>query len=424
MTMNRPINVLHLRSCRGVGGGPEKTILFSAKEANTEAVRLHIVYLKSHDDAEFDLDVRAKKLGVTNFTTIEERSKFDIGAIRQLLKLLRDKEIDLISCHCYKSDLYALILSRFHKMKLITTAHGPLASLRHFWSAQNWRVRYLYDQLDLRLLRYFDRVLVVADSMRKTIAGYGVGKDKLMYVKNAIDSEYFRARKGRLAELRRRFDLPVGAKVIGAVGRLNAEKDYPTFFHAAKILLGERDDLYFTVAGKGPLEAALKSQVEEMGLANRVRLLGHFHDTRDVYDLLDVYVLSSTREGLPNTILEAMAMEVPIVATDVDGVCEAVTNNRDALLAPPRNPKALAAAINRVLIDPALASSLTKNARCKVTEAFGFAARMRCVENVYATVMCEGRVRDTWPMRRPTEQPAVHAPARSCPKYASVITRQ
>jgi glycosyltransferase involved in cell wall biosynthesis len=391
MSTTRPINVLHLRSCRGVGGGPEKTILFSAKEADPAAVRLHIAYLRSHDDKEFDLDVRAQKLGVPNFTTIEERSKFDVGALRRLLRLLREKEIDLISCHCYKSDLYALILSRYHKMKLISTAHGPLASLRHFWSAQNWRVRYLYDALDLRLLRYFDHVLVVADSMRETVTGYGVPRHKLTYVKNAIDSRFFRADKGRAAELRGKFGLPAGATVVGAVGRLNAEKDYPNFFEAAKLLLRDRDDLYFTIAGGGPLEQALRGQLQAMGLTDRVRFLGHFHDVREVYDMLDVYVLSSTREGLPNTVLEAMAMEVPIVATDVDGVCEAVTHDREALLVPPRASDRLAQGIHAVLQDPALAGRLRRAARERVETEFSFAARMRRVEGIYRAVMDGGR---------------------------------
>src|SRR5262249_37336014 len=160
-----------------------------------------------------------KKMGIENFLTIEERSKFDVRALRQLLTVLREKKIDILSCHCYKSDLYGLILSRFHKMKLVTTAHGPLASLRFFWSAQTWRVRYLYDQLDLRLQRYFDHVLIVSDSMRKTIAGYGVRKDKLTWIKNAIDSRFFQKQGDR--SLRERVKIPADATVIGAVGRLN-----------------------------------------------------------------------------------------------------------------------------------------------------------------------------------------------------------
>jgi glycosyltransferase involved in cell wall biosynthesis/SAM-dependent methyltransferase len=381
------INVLHLRSCRGKGGGPEKTILFSAKEANPRLFCLHIAYLKSQDDAEFALDERAKQLGIENFITVEERFKFDIRALRKLLRVLREKEIDILHCHCYKSDLYGIILSRYHKMKLVTTAHGPLASLRHFWSGQNWRVRYVYDQIDLRLLRYFDHVLVVADSMRNTIAGYGVDRRKLTYVKNAIDARFFRREPSRSAELRERLRLPAYAKVIGAVGRLNAEKDYPNFFEAAQRLLRQRDDLFFTIAGQGPLEDTLRRQVQDMKLTERVLFLGHFHDIRPVYDLMDVYVLSSSREGLPNTVLEAMAMEVPIVATDVDGVSEAVTQDHEALLVPARSPQLLAERIGAVLVDPALVDRLREAARTRVVNEFSFAARMRRVEGIYRAVM-------------------------------------
>jgi glycosyltransferase involved in cell wall biosynthesis len=379
------INVLHLRSCRGTGGGPEKTILFSAREADTEHFRLHIAYLKSHDDPEFDLHERARKMGIDNFLTVEERSKFDVRAVRRLLDILRERKIDVLSCHCYKSDLYGLILSRFHKMKLVTTAHGPLASLRFFWSAQNWRVRYVYDQLDLRLQRYFDHVIVVSESMRKTIAGYGVRKEKLTWIKNAIDSKFFE--KGGDRSLREQMKIPADAKVVGAVGRLNAEKDYPNFFRTAEILLGERKDLYFVIAGKGPLEEELKSQIRSMGLAERVLFLGHHHDVRQVYDMMDVYVLSSMREGLPNTVLEAMAMEVPIASTAVDGVGEAVTNEREALLVPPCDPAALAGAVGRILDDPALGARLARAARQRVEREFSFSSRMRQVENIYRKVL-------------------------------------
>jgi len=124
-----------------------------------------------------------------------------------------------------------------------------------------------------------------------------------------------------------------------------------------------------------------------LGIGNRVKFLGHFHDVRKVYELIDVYVLSSTREGLPNTILEAMAMRVPIVATDVDGVKEAVTDRKEALLVPPRNPSALANGILTILDNPRLATELTVAARAKVEEEFSFATRMRRIENIYRSVM-------------------------------------
>ena len=366
MTTAKKINVLHLRSCRGTGGGPEKTILFSVQEADPKSFRLHVAYLKSRNDPEFDLAERARKLEIEDFVTIDEDYKFDLHALKRLLHVLREREIDILSCHCYKSDLYGLILSRFHPMKLVTTAHGPLASLRHFWSAQNWRVRYLYDQLDLMLLRYFDQVLIVSDSMRKAVSRFGVEENKIIWVKNAIDSNYFRKGAERSFRLKDQLGIPRDAIVVGAVGRLNAEKDYPNFLGAAKILLAERPDLYFTITGKGPLEENLQDLVLSMGLAKRVLLLGHFHDVRQVYEMMDVYVLSSTREGLPNTVLEAMAMEVPIVATDVDGVCEAVVHDREALLVPARDPNRLAEGIRSMLDDPALRTRLSQAAREKI----------------------------------------------------------
>jgi glycosyltransferase involved in cell wall biosynthesis len=171
------------------------------------------------------------------------------------------------------------------------------------------------------------------------------------------------------------------------VGRLNAEKDYPNFFRAAQILLAERQDLYFVIAGKGPLEEELRNQVRSMGLQDRVLFLGHHHDVRQVYEMMDVYVLSSLREGLPNTVLEAMAMEVPIVSTAVDGVAEAVTHEREALLVPPCDPAALAGAVRRILDDPALGRRLSQAARQKVETEFSFSNRMRQVENIYRKVL-------------------------------------
>jgi glycosyltransferase involved in cell wall biosynthesis len=310
-----------------------------------------------------------------------------VRALKSLLRILREREIDILSCHCYKSDLYGLILSRFHPMKLVTTAHGPLAGFRHFWSAQNWRVRYVYDQLDLMLLRFFDQVLIVSESMRKAVRRFGVDERKIIWVKNAIDSNYFRRSAERPFGLRDQLGIPRDAVVVGAVGRLNAEKDYPNFFDAARILLAYRADLYFTIAGKGPQEERLRDLVSSMGLSDRVRFLGHFHDVRQVYEMLDVYVLSSTREGLPNTVLEAMALEVPIVATDVDGVREAVSHDREALVVPPRDPQRLADGIQTLLAAPELGRRLSSAAREKVEREFSFASRMRRVEEIYRSLL-------------------------------------
>jgi glycosyltransferase involved in cell wall biosynthesis len=383
----KKINVLDVRSCRGGGGGPEKTILFSALETDREHFNMSVAYLKSKDDPEFDLHERAKKLGVESFYTIDETSKFDIRAIRELLKLCREKQIDVFHAHCYKSDLYGLIVSRYHKMKLVTTAHGPLASFKFFWASKNWRVRYLYDQIDLRLLKRYDLVLMVSDTMREIISKYGVDPNKMIWIRNAIDSKYFRRSGTPDAAFRAGLGIPPGATVVGAVGRLNGEKDYPNLLRAAKILLEKQPELYFVIAGKGELEAELKALSVELGIDKRVIFMGHFHDVRKVFELMDLYVLSSTREGLPNTVLEAMAMETPIVSTDVDGVKEAVTDQREAFLVPPQDSAKLAAGIERMLGDRELRERLARQARATVEAQFSFAHRTRTIEKLYFKLM-------------------------------------
>ncbi len=237
--------------------------------------------------------------------------------------------------------------------------------------------------------------------MRKAVSRFGVKEHKVVWVKNAIDSSYFRKAAERSFDLRDQLGIPREAIVIGAVGRLNAEKDYPNFIDAAKILLAERPNLYFTITGKGSLEETLRDQVRSTGIADRVLFLGHFHDVRPVYAMTDIYALSSTREGLPNAVLEAMAMEVPIVATNVDGVCEAVVHDEDALLVPARDPRRLADGIRTLLDDPELAQRLSLAAREKVEREFSFASRMRRVEDIYRKLMgtdCKSRPEGAQPM--------------------------
>jgi len=383
MAQDGKINILEIRSCRGGGGGPEKTILFSALEADTNLFDVTVVYLKSEHDPEFDLDQRARALGVQSFYTIEEKGKFDIRALKRLLALCREKNIHVFHAHCYKSDLYGLILRRYHKMVLMTTAHGPLATFKFFWASKNWRVRYLYDQIDLRILKYFDRVLMVSDTMRPMIAKYGVDPRKMTWVRNAIDSRFFK-RSGRTDEaFRRELAIPDGAIVIGAVGRLNGEKDYPNLLRATKILTERLGSLRVIIVGKGELAEELATLADQMGLKSVVKFVGHLHDVRRVFEQMDVYVLSSTREGLPNTVLEAMAMEVPIVSTDVDGVKEAVTDGREAILVPAQDAASLAAGIEKVLGDAGLRERLVRAARARVESEFSFAARTRRVEAIY-----------------------------------------
>ena len=216
-----------------------------------------------------------------------------------------------------------------------------------------------------------------------TVLGYGVNKKKVTWVKNAIDAHFFSRVQERGLAFRDRLKIPRDAAVVGAVGRLNAEKDYPNFLDAAKLVLTERSDVYFTIAGKGPLEESLQHRARSMGLADRVRFLGHFHDVREVYEAMDVYVLSSLREGLPNVVLEAMAMEVPLIATRIASVPRVIEDGQNGLLVEPGSAEQLAAAIRRLIEDDGLRERLRQQGRHTTETRYGFRNRMRKVATVF-----------------------------------------
>jgi glycosyltransferase involved in cell wall biosynthesis len=151
--------------------------------------------------------------------------------------------------------------------------------------------------------------------------------------------------------------LPAGARVVGLVGRLGWKKAYPDMLEAAVRVRAVRPDVEFVVVGDGPMRGELEAQAARLGLAPHMHLLGERSPVAPLLRGFDVYVISSVIEGMPNALLEALALERPVVATRVGGIPEIVTHGESGLLVPPSNPAAMADAILRLLDDPRLAAS-------------------------------------------------------------------
>ncbi len=152
-------------------------------------------------------------------------------------------------------------------------------------------------------------------------------------------------------------------RLVAQVGRLTPQKDYPTFLRAAAMVAAELSDVDFLVVGEGERRAELETLARRLGLGTRLRFTGLRHDVPRLLAAVDVLALTSVHEGFPNVVLEAMATGAVAVATDVGGCRELVATQETGLLVPPRAPAAVAAAILRVLRDPALARRLALAAR-------------------------------------------------------------
>ncbi len=172
-------------------------------------------------------------------------------------------------------------------------------------------------------------------------------------------------------------------RLVAGVGRLDAQKDFPTFLRAAAMIAAEFPDVDFLVVGEGGERAALEALARRLGLGARVVFTGLRHDVPRLLAAVDVLALTSLYEGFPNVLLEAMATGAVAVATDVGGCRELVTSGETGLLVPPRAPAAVAAAVGRVLRDPALARRLATAARQRVEGAFSIDVMARWTMDAY-----------------------------------------
>lgn len=372
--------VLHARVITGEGGGPEKTILNSPRFLPELGYTAACAYLHPPGDAGFEIIRQRARQWSASLIEIEDRGALDFSVLRKLRTVCREQNVAVWHGHDYKSNLIGLLLRRSWPMKLVTTVHG--------WVKHTWRTP-LYYAIDRLCLRWYDRVICVSDDLRDASIAAGARRDKCLLIENAIDTTQFR-RKQSVIEAKRRLGFATDRKLIGAVGRLSPEKGFDVLIESVAQLRREGCEVDLAIAGEGDDRARLTALIATLGLEQHVRLLGYRSDTIALYEALDVFALSSYREGLPNVVLEAMALETPVVATSIAGVPKLVTAGHDGLLVPPGDASALAAALREVLSDDALHRRLTIAGRSTVEERFSFHRRMRKVAQVYDEVLATG----------------------------------
>jgi glycosyltransferase involved in cell wall biosynthesis len=181
--------------------------------------------------------------------------------------------------------------------------------------------------------------------------------------------------------------------LIGAVGRLADEKGFDRLILAVDRLLNRGARVRLAIAGEGERRAALESLIGERNRRDKIQLLGYRRDVPELLQAMDVFVLSSLREGLPNVLLEAMAMEVPVVATRINGIPRIVAHRGNGLLVEPDNVGELAAGLDLLLTNAEMQRRLAAAARATVVDRYGFAARMDKVSGIYRQVLTRSRGR-------------------------------
>jgi glycosyltransferase involved in cell wall biosynthesis len=365
--------MLHLRVVSGTGGGPEKTILNSPRFIKEHGYQAQVVYLCPPDPViQESLRFRASKLDCP-LTIVEDHGAKDFRVVGKLLKICRDQKIQLLQTHDYKSNALGLLLRRFHKMHMASMLHG--------WTDTSGRMP-LYIKIDKWCLPWYEQLICVSEDLVQECKKLRIPDHRIQLVHNAIDLKtYSRSLSIQQAKKDLSVDLNAGP-LIGMVCRLSPEKGINEAIAMVRRFesLGRRLQLW--IAGDGPYRGEIEKQIHSMGLQRNVRLLGQLADARPFYQAMDLFLLNSIREGLPNVVLEAMALEVPVVATRVAGVPALIRPGQTGWLIEPQDPAMLD---NSVLdcLEGTRTNQFVQSARLLIESDFSFDRRMQRVASIY-----------------------------------------
>jgi glycosyltransferase involved in cell wall biosynthesis len=378
MRASRPARVLELRSVRGTGGGPEKTILMGAAMADPHHAHVTVCYLRDQRDSVFAIDARARHAQV-DYVEVLERHSFDPQVWPQLRRLIADRQIDLIHAHDYKTNLLALLLAKKCGVTALSTVHG--------WTGHSARERYCYYPADKFVLARFPRLIAVSSDIARELIEHGAPPARVNTVLNAIDHRQFRRDPAAVAPARLALSLAPDQIAIGAVGRLEPQKRFDLLLEAFAVLQLQNPKLRLVIAGDGSLRKALEDQRQALGLQNSVTLTGHITDVMALHHALDLFVQSSDYEGTPNSVLEAMAMETPIVATEAGGTAELIFDGEHGRVIPIGRVDRLISGMQAALADPVTTRTMADRARRRVEGELSFESRVRKVEGIYQEVL-------------------------------------
>jgi glycosyltransferase involved in cell wall biosynthesis len=365
--------VAHVRVVTGTGGGPEKTILNSPRFLDPYGYPAVCAYLHPPGDPGFQvLREKARQLDAT-LLSIPDSGPFDLGVLKQLWQLCRRYRVSIWHAHDYKSNLLGLLLRAVWPMKLVTTVHG--------WGAIHGRTSTYY-KLDRRLIRYYERIICVSEDLYRLCLAAGVPADRCILVHNAIDTEQYQPADSPQS-IKCRLGISPHRVCIGAVGRLAPEKAFDQLILAVDRLLHSGCELELLLIGEGEERPRLESLISKLNRGDSIKLLGYRPDMVQLFQAMDIFALSSLREGLPNVVLEAMATRVPVVATRIAGLPNLIHDGMNGLLVDPDNVDQLAAALGLLTGDATLRNRLADAGRQTIEERYSFAVRMQKMRAIY-----------------------------------------
>ena len=297
-------------------------------------------------------------------------------ALPKVLRAVRHWRADLLHCHLPMTGVVGRLLGRMTGLPVVYTEHNLME-----------RYHPLTRRLNCWTWSWQDAVVAVSEQVRAAAlerVGDGV---PIHLVRNGVDVETFRPEPSHRSTIRQQLGIPDSSLVVGSVAVFRTQKRLDLWLETAARLREQFGNLHFLLVGDGPLLQDVRGWAQSHGLQDHLHMPGLQEDVLPYYAAMDLYLMSSRFEGLPIALLEAMAMELPVVATRVGGVAEALEEGVSGVLVPAGDAAALVQASAGLLRDVELRRELGKAARARVSSEFSMHRMTQELEAIYSRIL-------------------------------------
>ncbi len=350
---NHPITVMFVINYLGIGGA-EQQLLELVRGMDKAHFKPVVVSLYSGGP----LETEVKEVPNAELISLNRRGKYDFSILFPLSRMLRRKKVDIIQPFLTPATFFGLLAALIARtpVKIVTERCG----LRKNTSLGN----NFYRRAEDFLTRSASLVVPNSESGKSYLLARGIDPSRIRVIHNGINLSRLAPDPVRVCQIKADMQLPPGGKVVGIVARLHPAKGHATFLKAAHLVSQVMPQARFAIVGDGPSRSDLENLTQELGITSKVTFFGNQRDIGSFLSAFDVACLCSTDlEGCSNSILEAMALGKPVVATDVGGNGEIVQPDETGFLVPCQDSQALFNAVIRCLNRPDWAQAIGRRAQ-------------------------------------------------------------
>jgi glycosyltransferase involved in cell wall biosynthesis len=369
------INILHVYQNSKVGG-IQQQILNIMKGYDRNVFRPVFCCLGPKKEMGEEIE----KLGFNSIALNRVRyHRFSPGIIPDIYRIIKKERIHIVRTHKYRANLYGRIAGWLANAPVI------IASLHIDYGNKD---EYFGRKMANRMLaRITDTIIAVSDSVKNDSVRYDrIDPSRIIVIHNGVDTLAFNP-EGTFRDISKDLSIEKEDMVIGCVGRIVHSKGLSYLLEALPEILHRYRSVKLLIVGDGSLKEDLREQARRLRILDRVIFAGRRRDIPDILSRMNVFVIPSIKEGLPNAILEAMAMGKPVVATNVGGIPEVVQHGVSGLIVPPRDVERIARSVITLIDEPGKAKNMGEKARGFIMEQYSMQSTVQKWQTLYLTLL-------------------------------------